>query len=714
MKNRAMLSIFLLVGISIIATDLFSEENLPGMQDSLLMKYEANYRQFIEAEIGDKIVYFYQRTIGQAIVEGDFVVYHFDKNSKELLSKNTHWRGELPEYLPWIMITKEQAESMVQGRVQFSDLYYISPESDVFPLKPASENPCWVVRSMDNGNPVVKVIDAVNGEILGNGIPPTYTAFSLSGPQVFLPCQYAWDEWYLNAEQWFARMGYSTEDTIWPTKEKIKSHIQSSETAMFYEIAHSGGRSDQFESGCADGEQIEFTYASDIETWITNYEKIPFVFLASCYALCDTSDGTLSYEFRKGSKEKTVTVGYCDMSEQQCYSCWTYSLRWQDTLFFYMSQGLTVKNAFVQANLIYPACAIPGCIRFAGDESLTVVPEVAREPVVCGETITKDLVLHNDLLDCTGNGLVIGSDNVTIDCNCHLIDGDGINTDHGIYLKGKSGVTIRGCTVQDFENGIYLDSSSNNNLTDNTMDSNNYGAYLDNSEHNTFWNNKFIDNKQENAYEDSSANINNWNLADTGNFWSDCFTNPGYPSYYEIPGPGDGIDHYPVCPNNPPGLFSLLSPEDSAFVSTVEPFDWENTTDPDVQDTLRYSLHISTSLHFHLDSTVIHDSLLISEHSDTLDPGMYYWKVKAFDRRGGETWSTQTWKLYVFLRGDANGDGKNTVSDVVYLVNYLFKGGPAPTPISEIGDANCDTKLTVGDVVYLVNYLFKGGPAPGC
>jgi hypothetical protein len=60
-----------------------------------------------------------------------------------------------------------------------------------------------------------------------------------------------------------------------------------------------------------------------------------------------------------------------------------------------------------------------------------------------------------------------------------------------------------------------------------------------------------------------------------------------------------------------------------------------------------------------------------------------------------------------------NGDGSLTVADVVYLVNYLFKGGPIPKPY-EAGEANCDGKITVSDVVYLVNYLFKGGPKPGC
>lgn len=64
-----------------------------------------------------------------------------------------------------------------------------------------------------------------------------------------------------------------------------------------------------------------------------------------------------------------------------------------------------------------------------------------------------------------------------------------------------------------------------------------------------------------------------------------------------------------------------------------------------------------------------------------------------------------------FVHGDDNADGKTTVSDVVYEINYLFKGGPAPLP-PEVGDVNCDNKHTVADVVYKINYLFKGGPLP--
>jgi len=64
-----------------------------------------------------------------------------------------------------------------------------------------------------------------------------------------------------------------------------------------------------------------------------------------------------------------------------------------------------------------------------------------------------------------------------------------------------------------------------------------------------------------------------------------------------------------------------------------------------------------------------------------------------------------------YLAGDANGDWMVDVGDVVYLVNFLYKGGAAPEPM-EAGDANCDGIVDVGDVVYLVNYLYKGGPPP--
>jgi len=356
----------LLIGITTIAV----ADPVTANDDDLLGKYERSDKEFKKLEIGDKIVYFHQRMIDGAIVEGGYILYQFDRYTKELLDKKIHWQAGLPEHLPPSMITKEQAELMVKGKVQFTKLYIISPESDVFPIKPTPKNPCWVVRSIDNNNITVTIIDAVNGKILGYGIPPPYTGFSLGGPD-WDSCDPLYTAWAQNAETWFETMGYFTEMVDCPPDAKVRSHIESTETAMFYELAH--GDSDYFHNICPNSERIT---ATEIETWIENYTKMPFTFIGSCGGMCNLGPGTLSYEFRKGSTEDTVTVGYCGMSTEMCSDAWVYSLYWQGAMFNYMSNGNTVKEAFDKAMADYPMCV--GCMRFAGDENFAVVPIVGR------------------------------------------------------------------------------------------------------------------------------------------------------------------------------------------------------------------------------------------------------------------------------------------------------------------------------------------------
>jgi hypothetical protein len=66
-----------------------------------------------------------------------------------------------------------------------------------------------------------------------------------------------------------------------------------------------------------------------------------------------------------------------------------------------------------------------------------------------------------------------------------------------------------------------------------------------------------------------------------------------------------------------------------------------------------------------------------------------------------------------FLCGDSDGNETISVADAVYIINYVFSGGPAPYPI-ESGDANADGDVTVADAAYLINHIFKGGPEPQC
>ncbi len=64
-----------------------------------------------------------------------------------------------------------------------------------------------------------------------------------------------------------------------------------------------------------------------------------------------------------------------------------------------------------------------------------------------------------------------------------------------------------------------------------------------------------------------------------------------------------------------------------------------------------------------------------------------------------------------YICGDANSDSQVNVADAVFLINYVFKGGPGPDPVCE-GNANGDLDTNVGDAVYLIAYVFNGGSEP--
>ena len=61
---------------------------------------------------------------------------------------------------------------------------------------------------------------------------------------------------------------------------------------------------------------------------------------------------------------------------------------------------------------------------------------------------------------------------------------------------------------------------------------------------------------------------------------------------------------------------------------------------------------------------------------------------------------------------DANNDEVVNIVDVVYIINYLFKGGPQPVPGVCIGDANGSGDTTIVDVVYLIGYIFRNASPP--
>jgi parallel beta-helix repeat protein len=86
--------------------------------------------------------------------------------------------------------------------------------------------------------------------------------------------------------------------------------------------------------------------------------------------------------------------------------------------------------------------------------------------VSCGTVITTSTTLHNDLIDCPGDGIVIGAANITLDLNGHTIDGLGSAAPFGSdgidNTGGYDNVVIEDGTVTEFQQGLDLVGTTGN------------------------------------------------------------------------------------------------------------------------------------------------------------------------------------------------------------------------------------------------------------
>jgi len=187
--------------------------------------------------------------------------------------------------------------------------------------------------------------------------------------------------------------------------------------------------------------------------------------------------------------------------------------------------------------------------------------------------------MESDLTGCTVEGLIIGADNLVLDCDGHSIAGDYSGTgdeDRGVYANNKDNVTVKNCNIYGFhlagielgtvtnsyfldntihdiddygilvssggsntitgnsmrnngDKGILLYFTTSNTINSNTMNNNTYGIDLNNADGNIFTSNTFEYNNQDGIYIYDTS---------TGNNFTDtraCFNNQsGGASYYDI------------------------------------------------------------------------------------------------------------------------------------------------------------------------------------
>lgn len=103
-------------------------------------------------------------------------------------------------------------------------------------------------------------------------------------------------------------------------------------------------------------------------------------------------------------------------------------------------------------------------------------------------------------------------------------------------------------------------------------------------------------------------------------------------------------------------------------------------------------------------------------YGDTLIPKLDpVWILNGFLVFDNDTTSYQQLLIPAYdpCHGDINGDEQVDLDDVLYLLNYLFGGGPPPVPIIPYGDVNSDGIVSISDAVHMINHLLKGQPPPG-
>jgi hypothetical protein len=83
------------------------------------------------------------------------------------------------------------------------------------------------------------------------------------------------------------------------------------------------------------------------------------------------------------------------------------------------------------------------------------------------------------------------------------------------------------------------------------------------------------------------------------------------------------------------------------------------------------------------------------------------------DDQDGQGNACETLDACEGMRGNVNGDYYDNldIADLVFLVDYMFNGGPPP-PVFEEADIDASGGIDIADLVYLADYMFTGGPAP--
>jgi parallel beta-helix repeat protein len=113
--------------------------------------------------------------------------------------------------------------------------------------------------------------------------------------------------------------------------------------------------------------------------------------------------------------------------------------------------------------------------------------------VSCGDVITQDTTLDSDLVNCPGDGVVIGASNITLDLAGHTIDGTGPDAgSQGVDNVGADGLVVTNGRIQEFQFGVSIRNADEGSVTGVVFSRCGSGVYLDEASGNRIEANRFF------------------------------------------------------------------------------------------------------------------------------------------------------------------------------------------------------------------------------
>jgi len=310
----------------------------------------------VEEIIGERYVKYWEHVINDVHVINDSILLQLDPETGDILRYKKIWTDiEIEAVGSGENITPIK-EYHWKRAVAFPDendtgiycSFYVPIQ---YPLV------CWEVRYTDG----TTILYDSSGDEIGDVVTAPSKGSALRGYG-----DDRWKFWRDNAREWYSKWCSRVYKKDRPTVSQISEYISNPDVEYFYVIAHSGHQNNRFS---ANDEGVYYT-TNQLTQDMQDRSPMNLSVLCCCSAMEGTGPGSLSYEFRKGEMNGTVTIGYYNMGS--C-SCWPWNSKpWQNFMFEKMNDytNYTMKEAFDLACAEHP-CLAPH-VRFVGDETLRV------------------------------------------------------------------------------------------------------------------------------------------------------------------------------------------------------------------------------------------------------------------------------------------------------------------------------------------------------